>query len=155
MWSLLAAAPALVLPPLPSPMSVMGFLGIGASSAPVQEAIWTRSASETIVHVPVNAGTAGLAPPPAHEIVHPPAMVDGPPIFITAPETTDPLLGSTILTILLFVWAGGAAFVFARSFLAHRSFMQTVRREAAPVSPELSRLAEQVARQVGLKRNNL
>ncbi|MCA8903861.1 MAG: M56 family metallopeptidase, partial [Hyphomonas sp.] len=57
-----------------------------------------------------------------------------------------------LLPALIIVWAGGALFCLGLSAWRHRVFMQTVKREAVPVSPRLERIAAGVGAQVGLKR---
>lgn len=147
----------LVLPPLPSPMSLMSFLGRGsvpsAQAGPAPEAaILTGRSTQTVVHGADGTTAVSFSVPSASEAPHSVTLADAMPATVMGPEASDPMIGGLVVSALLVLWAGGAVFMFGRSFLAHHSFMQTVRREAGPVSPELARMAEQVARQVGLKR---
>ncbi|MBU4569371.1 MAG: M56 family metallopeptidase, partial [Alphaproteobacteria bacterium] len=49
-------------------------------------------------------------------------------------------------------WVAGALYVAGRNILAHRSFMQTVEREAMPVSARMSDLVTRIAADTGLRR---
>ncbi|WP_290483951.1 M56 family metallopeptidase [Hyphomonas sp. UBA2515] len=142
----------LVLPPLSMPTPLAGFFEMFQSQSPA--AAGTADAAPAFVRSPEPVGSAAnavWAPPttgpeassPLFEVAH------GPAAF---PELSEPVLGGLLLGTVLAVWAGGAIYMLARSSFAHHSFMQTLRREEMPASPELASLADDVARQIGLKR---
>ena len=139
----------LVLPPLSVPVSVMPFLRWPAGEAQAAHDTVRLSVS---AHAPSAGSLSFITSPPAAP-VPPPAPLPG---TVTETVSTPALSWETIsgmlLPALIIVWAGGALFCLGLSAWRHRVFMQTVKREAVPVSPRLERIAAGVGAQVGLKR---
>ena len=151
LWLIPAAR--LVLPPLPSPMSVMNFF----RPAP-QETEWTTAPVTEIAPITMSVNHSAAAPLPKtpNVIVHTefvpvppaaPAPIEEPSILGTLTNSAD----TYFLATLLAVWIGGTLYMLARSFWAHHSFMMTVRREAEPASQQLQDMAVELGRQINLK----
>ena len=136
----------LVMPPLPTGMSWISLLGL-APSLPLADAATVSASTATQVWASSDAHTVTIAP-----VTH---MVDAAPV---APVTTDGSflpgmdVAASVMTILLAVWVIGALVALVRNTAAQQSFMTVVAREKMPASPQLQALADDVARQVGLKR---
>ncbi len=149
LWAIPVAR--LVLPPLSMPSSLVSFFGINAPVLPSRT--WTTDVPPAPVRSPEPVGfvTDVVGAPPVPGPAQSSPLLDaayGPAAF---PELSEPLTSGLFLGTLMAVWAGGALYMFARSSLAHHGFMQTLRREELPASPELDALAENVAREIGLK----
>lgn len=150
LWAIPVAR--LVLPPLSMPSPLAGIFQGFQSPMPATTA--TAEAGPVLLQLPEPAGNM------THAIGVPPASgpVESSPLLETTaghgmfPEVSDPIFGGLLLGTLLTIWAGGALYMILRSSWAHHSFMNTLRREEMPPSPELARLAEAVARQVGMKK---
>jgi beta-lactamase regulating signal transducer with metallopeptidase domain len=123
------------LPPLPTPVSILSF-GTGAPEA-----------------VPVmTEGTDWVAAPAA-----PVPAVPFEPADIAITEDVQPLFSvdallPALITAGIAAWIAGAVFLMARGLYAHWRFMQTVDREAMPVSAPMADLVDRIAAETGLRR---
>lgn len=143
----------LILPPISSPVSLPGLQGISPASSPAMTG--TPGDAPAIVHSPEPNGiTFQVVPaPPVPETMSTSVVVHSTDSgSIGLADLMGFLSDGAFWTFVLALWAGGAIYMMTRSWLAHHSFMQTLRREEQPASPALQALAEDVARQVGLKR---
>ncbi|KCZ54066.1 hypothetical protein HY29_03065 [Hyphomonas beringensis] len=143
----------LILPPISSPVSLPGLQGISPASSLAMTG--TPGDAPAIVHSPeVNGSTFQAIPaPPAPEITSTHVVTHSTESGSTGlADLMSFLTDGVFWTFVLTLWAGGAIYMMTRSWLAHHTFMQTLRREEQPASPALQALAEDVARQVGLKR---
>lgn len=136
----------LVMPPLPTGMSWVSLLGLAPSLA-LSDAATASGAAASQVWASSDVQTGTIAP-----LTH--TLSVGAP----APDTMDGsfLLGMdmavSIMTILLAIWVIGALVTLVRNSAAQQSFMAVIAREKMQASPQLQALADDVARQVGLKR---
>ena len=142
----------LVLPPLSMPSPLAGFFAVFQTQLPASAG--TADVAPAFVRSPEPVGpvTHVVGAPPVASPVHSGPLPDAAHGPVAFPELTEPLFGGLLLGTILAVWIGGALYMLARSSLAHHSFMRTLRREEAPASPRLDALAQDVARQIGLKR---
>lgn len=126
------------LPPLSTPLSMLKL-----DFAPAGQA-----AAEVLA--PVDAGM-----PVAAEA---PVVAAWTPDVIPAPvvEENSLSLAAQVLPALLMagvaLWIAGAVFMAARNLIAHWRFMQTVDREAMPVSAPMADLVARIASETGLRR---
>jgi beta-lactamase regulating signal transducer with metallopeptidase domain len=123
------------LPPLPTPVSILNFGTAAPEAVPV--------VAEGINWVAVPA-----APVPA---------VPFEPADIAMTEDVQPLFSAdallpALITAGIAVWIAGAVFLMARGLYAHWRFMQTVDREAMPVSAPMADLVDRIAAETGLSR---
>jgi beta-lactamase regulating signal transducer with metallopeptidase domain len=123
------------LPPLPTPVSILNFGTAAPEAVPV--------VAEGINWVAVPA-----APVPA---------VLFEPADIAMTEDVQPLLSAdallpALITAGIAAWIAGAVFLMARGLYAHWRFMQTVDREAMPVSAPMADLVDRIAAETGLSR---
>ncbi len=126
------------LPPLQTPVSLLNFDFSGfnkAAEAPV----------EAVIPEPgwmiVNAG--GHIPQPA-------TLADpAPPMGLFS--STDEILSLALIAGIA-AWVAGTVYVAARNLIAHWRFMQTVDREAMPVSAPMADLVTRIAKETGLRR---
>lgn len=134
------------LPPLTTPISFLNFdLGVqGLTAGP------ESGAHITVPDMPADMGTmdaalAAPAPVPADFAAVPdPALIDASALPLD-------LLAIGLMAGVA-AWVAGAVYFAARSMIAHRQFMQTVEREAMPLSPRMAGLAAQLAAETGLRR---
>jgi beta-lactamase regulating signal transducer with metallopeptidase domain len=139
----------MVMPPLSGPVSWMSVLGLAPTTA-------MSTAAEAAAPAP--AAHAGMA------FVTHPGEAAGTVVNVIRSSTFDtevaapaasvlggPDLAAMIVPGLLAIWVIGAACMILRNVWAQASFMAVVDREKSPVSPRLQALAEDVARQVGVK----
>lgn len=136
----------LLMPPLPTGISWVSLLGFAPnltlSSAAMDGASATSQAWASS-DVPSGA-TATLT----HTMsISPNAPVTSSSSFIPGMDAAV-----SVMTVLLAIWVIGALVVLVRNSAAQQSFMDVVAREKTPASPQLQALADDVARQVGLKR---
>lgn len=139
----------LVLPPLPNGMSWISLLGL-APSVSLTKVAGEPPAAVTEMPLFMEAPVGTLAP--ETEAVRAvfgaaQASVDAPAEFLASAN-----MSAAMLTILLGVWLAGALIVVGRNTAAQHSFMAVIRREWRAPSMRLQGIADQVARQVGLKR---
>jgi beta-lactamase regulating signal transducer with metallopeptidase domain len=136
----------LVMPPLPSGLSWISLLGL-APSLPLADAAAVTASTDTSVWTSSDAHTVTIAPVTHTLDAAPvaPVMADG--SFLPGMD-----MAPSIMAVLLAVWIIGALVALVRNSAAQQSFMTVVAREKMPASPQLQALADDVARQVGLKR---
>ena len=142
----------LVLPPLSMPSPLAGFFAVFQTQLPASAGTADVAPAFVRSPEPVGSVTHVVGAPPVASPVHSGPLPDAAHGSLAFPELTEPLFGGLLLGTILAVWIGGALYMLARSSLAHHSFMRTLRREEAPASPRLDALAQDVARQIGLKR---
>ena len=139
----------LVLPPLPNGMSWVSLLGLAPSASMVEiagESPMVFNQMPLFMEVPT--GTLAHDIQGVRAVIVPPeAPVDAPVEFLSGAD-----LSATVLTTLLGIWIVGALIVIGRNAAAQHSFMSVIRRERRTPSDRLQGIAEQMARQVGLKR---
>ncbi|MEH6410102.1 MAG: M56 family metallopeptidase [Hyphomonas sp.] len=138
----------LVLPPLPNGMSWISLLGL-APSVSLAKVAGEPQAAVTEMPLFMEAPVGTLAP--ETEAVRAvfgaaQASVDAPAGLLASAD-----MSAALLTILLGVWLAGALIVVGRNTAAQHSFMAVIRRERRAPSMRLQGIADQVARQVGLK----
>lgn len=138
----------LVLPPLPNGMSWISLLGL-APSVSLAKVAGEPQAAVTEMPLFMEAPVGTLAP--ETEAVRAvfgaaQASVDAPARLLASAN-----MSAALLTILLGVWLAGALIVVGRNTAAQHSFMAVIRRERRAPSMRLQGIADQVARQVGLK----
>jgi beta-lactamase regulating signal transducer with metallopeptidase domain len=136
----------LVMPPLPSGLSWISLLGL-APSLPLADAAAVTASTDTSVWTSNDAHTVTIAPVTHTLDAAPvaPVMADG--SFLPGMD-----MAASIMAVVLAVWIIGALVALVRNSAAQQSFMSVVAREKMPASPQLQALADDVARQVGLKR---
>tara|TARA_R110002020_G_scaffold83397_2_gene207499 strand:- start:411933 stop:413840 length:1908 start_codon:yes stop_codon:yes gene_type:complete len=136
----------LVMPPLPSGLSWISLLGL-APSLPLADAAAVTASTDTSVWTSSDAHTVTIAPVTHTLDAAPvaPVMADG--SFLPGMD-----MAPSIMAVLLAVWIIGALVALVRNSAAQQSFMTVVAREKMRASPQLQALADDVARQVGLKR---
>ncbi len=126
------------LPPLQTPVSLLNFdltaFDRGAE-APVEVAAHDPGA----VIVNYEAGIPG------------PALITDASPSVAAYSWTDELLSLALIAGVA-AWIAGALFLAGRSFYSHWRFMQTVDREAMPVSAPMANLVTRIAQETGLRR---
>ena len=123
------------LPPLPTPVSILNF---GAAAPEV---------------VPVVADGANWVAVPAHTVMAAPSEPASAVVtHAAAPLITADEILPVLITAGIAAWIAGAVFLTARSLLAHWRFMQTVDREAMPVSAPMADLVTRIAAETGLRR---
>ena len=147
LWAIPVAR--LVLPPLHMHVSLMPFLKWPGSTAGAVDRLPVTTISSAATD---SASTAVTIAPSAPHIVRPGPLPDTMPESLTSPESLMDTAFGLVLPGLFILWAGGALICFSLSVWRQHVFMQTVRREAANVSPRLQLVARQVGAQVGLKR---
>ena len=147
LWAIPVAR--LVLPPLQIPVSLMPLLHLPETA---HEAAGPNGAAAFVTVTDRSAPVMSLTPPAPAAGIRPDPLPDSLPEGLTSPQWLADTALAVLLPGLFVVWAGGALFFFGRSLWRQREFMQTVKREAIAVSPRLERIAQQVGRQVGLKR---
>ena len=150
LWAIPVAR--LVLPPLSMPSPLAGFFEF--FQTPMPASAGTAEVAPALFRSPEPVGTVThvVGAPPVSSPVDSSPLLDGAPGLVAFPEVSDPILGGLLLGTMFAVWVGGALYMILRSSWAHHSFMNTLRREEMAPSPELARLAEEVARQVGMKK---
>jgi len=126
------------LPPLQTPVSMLNF-DLTAfnrdAEAPIEAAL--------IPAGPVIPNFDGYIPQPAaHAEVSPMAGFS---------SWTDELLSLALIAGIA-AWVGGAVYLAGRNMIAHWRFMQTVDREAMPVSAPMADLVARIANETGLRR---
>lgn len=139
----------LILPPLPDGMSWVSLLGL-APSVSLMKAAGEPPAAVTEMPLFMEAPVGALAA--ENDAVRAvfgaaPASVDAPAGFLPGADMSAPLL-----MIFLGIWIAGGLISLARNMAAQHSFMSVIRRERRDPSARLQGIADQVARQVGLKR---
>ncbi len=126
------------LPPLQTPVSTLNL-----DFAPAGEA-----AAEMLA--PVEADMMFMGAPPVVAAWTPEPVID----MVAEPSTLS--LAAQLMPALLIAgvaaWVAGAVLLAARSLFAHYQFMQTVDREAMPVSAPMADLVTRVAKETGLRR---
>jgi beta-lactamase regulating signal transducer with metallopeptidase domain len=139
----------LILPPLPTGMSWISLLGLAPTVSTAEVAGNSPTAStEMSLFMEASAGALARDTEGVRAVfVAPESPVDAPVGFLTGAD-----LSSTLLTTLLGIWIVGALIVIARNAAAQHNFMAVIRRERRSPSNRLQGIADQVARQVGLKR---
>jgi bla regulator protein blaR1 len=149
LWAIPVAR--LLLPPLSMPSSLVSVLGI-TTPAPIRT--WTAEIAPTIVRSPEPVGSVNPAvgAPPTPGDVSSSPLLEASYGSLAFPDLSEPMFGGMLVGTVFAIWVGGALYMLARSSFAHHSFMQTLRREEMPASPQLTCLADDVARQIGLKR---
>ena len=147
LWAIPVAR--LVLPPLQIPVSLMPLLHLPETA---HEAAGPNGAAAFVTVTDRSAPVMSLTPPAPAAGIRPDPLPDSLPEGLTSPQWLADTALAVLLPGLFVLWAGGALFFFGRSLWRQREFMQTVKREAIAVSPRLERIAQQVGRQVGLKR---
>jgi beta-lactamase regulating signal transducer with metallopeptidase domain len=127
------------LPPLQTPVSMLNL-----DFAPAGEA-----AADMLA--PMEAELMAAAPPPVV-----PAWTPAPEIDTAAAEPSSLWLAAELMPTLLIAavaaWVAGAVFLAARNLIAQWRFMQTVDREAMPVSAPMADLVDRIAAETGLRR---
>lgn len=123
------------LPPLPTPVSILNF---GTAAPEV---------------VPVIADGANWVAVPAHTVMAAPSEPASAVVsHAAAPLMTADEILPVLITAGIAAWIAGAVLLTARSLLAHWRFMQTVDREAMPVSAPMADLVTRIAAETGLRR---
>jgi len=122
------------LPPLQTPVSILDF----GTAAP--EALPAVAHGATLVGVPVQ-----------------PVVLPAAPVSATLGQEAQPLIGAedvvpVLITAGIAAWIAGAVFLMARGLYVHWRFMQTVDREAMPVSAPMADLVTRIAAETGLRR---
>ncbi|MBA4338471.1 MAG: hypothetical protein C0421_06460 [Hyphomonas sp.] len=127
------------LPPLQTPVSMLNL-----DFAPAGEA-----AADMLA--PLEPDVVVTAPPPVVA-----AWTPAPEIDMAAAEPSSLSLAAEVMPALLIAavaaWVAGTVFLAARNLIAHWRFMQTVDREAMPVSAPMADLVARVAAETGLRR---
>ncbi|MEQ9506057.1 MAG: M56 family metallopeptidase [Hyphomonas sp.] len=126
------------LPPLSTPVSLLNlnFAPVGQTSAEMLTPLETEA-------------TLAAAPPVVA------AWTPGPEMEAVAEPSTLSLAAQVLPVLLVAVvaaWLAGTVYLIARNLLAHRTFMQTVEREAMPVSAPMADLVTRIAAETGLRR---
>lgn len=132
------------LPPLSSPVSLLNIelARFFPGAAPDAAAI------AATVHTSPETMDALLAAQPAFTAA-PVSAVDAAPF--AAASFPDEMWAMALMAGAA-AWVAGSLYVAGRNILAHRSFMQTVEREAMPVSARMSDLVTRIAADTGLRR---
>lgn len=132
----------LLLPPVQTPLSMLSLDGLIPAAAKTPELTFT-----TTPDLAVQPMTVEFANTPA-------AVTAGPatPAVIPDASVWSSDLLATGLMVAVSAWAAGAVFMIARNLHAHWRFMQTVEREAMPVSARTEDLALRLAAETGLRR---
>ncbi len=127
------------LPPLTTPVSTLNL-----NFAPAGEAV-------AEMMTPLEADITLTAAPP---IVT--GWTPGPEMDAAVAEPSTLSLAAQLMPALLIAavaaWVAGAVFLAARNLIAHWRFMQTVDREAMPVSAPMADLVARIAAETGLRR---
>lgn len=127
------------LPPLTTPVSTLNL-----NFAPAGEAV-------AEMMTPLEADITLMAAPP---IVT--GWTPGPEMDAAVAEPSTLSLAAQLMPALLIAavaaWVAGAVFLAARNLIAHWRFMQTVDREAMPVSAPMADLVARIAAETGLRR---
>ncbi len=127
-----------LLPPLQTPVSLLNFdltALIRRAGAPAETVV--RDPGAVIVNY--EAGAPG------------PALIADASPMVGVYAWTDELLSLALIAGIA-AWVAGTVYFAARNLIAHWRFMQTVDREAMPVSAPMADLAARLARETGLKR---
>lgn len=128
------------LPPLQTPVSMLN-LDFGAFAQPAAEPAIVAAADTGGRAVMLHTGTLGAEPLAAA------ATVD----MVAPAAWTDELLSLALLAGVA-AWIAGTLFLAGRSLYSHWRFMQTVDREAMPVSAPMADLVARLAQETGLRR---
>ena len=127
------------LPPLQTPVSLLN-LDFGAFAEPAAEPAMVAAADTGGRAVMLHTGTPGAEP-----------FAAAAPVEMMAPAAwTDELLSLALLAGVA-AWIAGTLFLAGRSLYSHWRFMQTVDREAMPVSAPMADLTARIAKETGLK----
>ena len=126
------------LPPLPTPVSLLdfGFAGLQTHSERTIETVRSEGVAITT---------------DAHRQTIEPVAYPEPAATPDLASWTHDLL-PVALTALIAAWIAGAVFLAVRNLWAHHQFMQTVDREAMPVSAPMADLVIRLAKEAGLRR---
>jgi beta-lactamase regulating signal transducer with metallopeptidase domain len=130
------------LPPMSTPVS---FLNLDFAAAPAAETV-------TTVRTATTETTTALTEGAGHAAAWQPAMPAEPVAAVAAPASLPADLWTMALMAGVAAWVAGTLYFALRSLLAHRNFMQTVEREAMPVSARMADLADRIAAETGLRR---
>ncbi|MEH6488098.1 M56 family metallopeptidase [Hyphomonas oceanitis] len=136
----------LVMPPLPTGMSWVSLLGL-APALPLTDAATVTTSTATQVFASTGAQSGTMDPISNTLELTPAAPVTADTSFLPGMD-----MAVSIITVLLAIWLIGALVSLVRNSAAQNDFMKIVAREKVPASPQLQALADDVARQVGLKR---
>ncbi len=138
----------LVMPPVHSPLSLMGTVRLpsshGVNPAGADVTATAMADGTQVIGIHSAEPVAAIAAP--HGIST--TISDGGQSLSTLQEW----LGGAAMPILIGVWLAGALLTLGLSFWRHRTFMQTVHREAVSVSPHLQMRAARISQSVGLRR---
>jgi beta-lactamase regulating signal transducer with metallopeptidase domain len=136
----------LVMPPLPTGLSWVSLLGL-APALPLTDAATVTTSAATQVFASTGAQSGTMGPISNTLELTPAAPVTADASFLPGMD-----MAVSIITVLLAIWLIGALVSLVRNSAAQHDFMKIVAREKVPASPQLQALADDVARQVGLKR---
>ena len=136
----------LVMPPLPTGISWVSLLGL-APNLTLSNAAMDGGSAASQVWASSDVPSGAIAP-----VTH--TLSISPTVPATPSGSFIPGMDAalSVMTVLLAIWVIGALVALVRNSAAQHSFMAVVAREKTPASPQLQALADDVARQVGLKR---